>query len=383
MSASGGEPRADVVAHAAATSGASPGPWAWTCLAALLFLASLWGCLNVYHAQMHGAEPFHYAGRQLGWLILGMLILAGAAKVSFAAWRGWLPAMAGMAYLALWLVLALGVRRQGMRGWFEVGPFLVQPSEFAKPILVLLLCGMAARGAGAWRMAAMASLWIIPVLLQPDFGTAAVLVAALILCLILGGIPMRHVGAVLGVLAVVLGLLAMRHGYVMARLAGFLDPLADPQGHGWHGMQFRLALARGGLGGVGWGQALWSHAFLPLAHSDSAYAAMGEALGLAGCVPALLLFPLVAWLGCRLSVGSKDATASLYLRTYALVVAVQGLIHLGVNVGLLPITGVTLPFLSYGGSSLVSAMLGFGILGSASRTPQSRGGEGGAEDSSS
>ncbi len=347
--------------------GEARAPWSWTGLVALVFLASVWGCLNVYQAQMHSATPGHFAGRQLAWLVLGMLVLAGASSVPFAYWRRWLPGLAVVVYLTLWLVLVLGVRRQGMRGWFEVGPCLVQPSEFAKPVLVLLLCHLALRRATAWQLAGVAALWILPVLLQPDFGTAAVFVAVLFLCMILGEMPLRQVGLVLGVLVLGVALAALRHDYVMARLTGFLDPAASPLGHGWHGMQFRLALARGGLGGVGWGHALWSHAFLPLAHSDSAYAAMGEALGLAGCLPALLLFPLLAWLGCRLSVGAGDPLARLYMRTFAFTVAVQGLVHLGVNVGLLPITGVTLPFLSYGGSSLISLMLGIGILGSAMR----------------
>jgi cell division protein FtsW len=157
----------------------------------------------------------------------------------------------------------------------------------------------------------------------------------------------------------------LRHSYVADRIIGFLDPAADPFGKGWHLLQCQHALARGGLWGTGWGGALWSHAYLPLAHSDSAFAAMGEALGWTGCLPVVILFPLLAYLGCRLVAASPDPVARLYGQAFAMTIAAQGLLHLSVNTGLFPVTGVTLPFFSYGGSSLLSLMLGFGILISA------------------
>jgi cell division protein FtsW (lipid II flippase) len=219
----------------------------------------------------------------------------------------------------------------------------------------------------------MAGAWIVLLMLEPDFGMALVYAFALGMTMILAGVRWRHLALVLILLVPLVAVVALRHSYVADRIAGFLDPAADPFGKGWHLLQCQHALARGGLWGTGWGGALWAHAYLPLAHSDSAYAAMAEALGWTGCVPVVVLFPLLAWFSCRMAAKSADPVARLYVQAFSLTIVAQGLLHLSVNTGLLPVTGVTLPFFSYGGSSLLSLMFGFGILISAAAARQGAG----------
>lgn len=338
-----------------------------TLLVVVLFLMSGWGCLAIYHATMNGPQPLLWAGQQLLWLVVGMLVLVGAAAVPFRNWCRWLPGLATGAYLALVLVLVCGVSRHGVRGWFAVGDWLVQPAELAKPVFILWLCRQAqSPGPGTWwRMPVLAGIWLLPLMLQPDFGTAAIYAAAFCLVVVLA--ELRQVGLGLGavLLAALMAVMISRHPYVLARFSGFLDPAADPFGKGWHLLQCQYALARGGGWGTGWDGALWTQAYLPLAHNDSAYAAMAEALGWFQCLPVVLAMPALAWFCVRRADQVAAPLAKLYVRAFAMTVAVQALVHLSVNVGLLPITGITMPCLSYGGSSMLATMLGFGILGSA------------------
>ena len=339
----------------------------------LTVLAGLWGVLTIAASQYSAAAPLVLAERQLGFLIAGVAVMLVAAFIPFSrhmAWRGFyllavLTALAGLPWH--------GVRVHGMGGWYEIGGFFLQPSELGKAVFLLVLAGAAVSPLAAKRrfplMGLVALLWIVPVLLQPDFGTAAVYL------LTWGVLYFATGGSGKGVIAGSGAALLMLAGYIRLqpyaarRILTFLDPSLDPEGGGWHLRQLKLALAQGGWTGSGLGRSVWSSSYLPLAYNDSAYAAMAETLGLLGSLPALAMLAMLFWLLWRASRDPRRTeAAAVYLGGAAVLLAVQSLLHIGVNVGLLPPTGLTLPLISYGGSSLVGTSLMFGLAISAAGT---------------
>eukprot|EP00831_Metopus_contortus_P034091 TRINITY_DN27238_c0_g1_i1.p1 TRINITY_DN27238_c0_g1~~TRINITY_DN27238_c0_g1_i1.p1 ORF type:complete len:213 (+),score=52.52 TRINITY_DN27238_c0_g1_i1:90-728(+) len=179
------------------------------------------------------------------------------------------------------------------------------------------------------------------------------------------GINAEYMGGIVG--CGVAAVLAFQHAYVVRRFMGFLDPGADPSGSGWHIMQFRYAMARGGWSGAGVDQAFWSKAYLPFAQSDSAFATMIEAVGLGGGALLLLVLAGLGLLFFRLALETGDNKRVLVF-CGALMLMVQSLIHVSVNLTMMPVTGLTFPFFSYGGSSIVGGMALIGMLFSASRS---------------
>jgi cell division protein FtsW len=336
----------------------------------LLFLLGLWGCMAIYSANFFNAHPFFFAGRQLLWLIIGMVIMLFTSRVPFAFFRDNAWKLAVIAYIPLIAVLIWGVKINGMTGWFAVGNSLIQPSELAKAFYILLLCqiGVTAKENSLRRfflMLLVAVFWMLPIALQPDFGTAIVYgMGFVIVYWALGG-RLWHL-----LMLPVLGLpfmiyFCVRNPYLVKRITGFLDPGADPLGSGWHVRQFQLTLARGGLYGTGTGKAYWANSYLPFSHSDSVFASMSEALGFVGTAPVLIMVLLLIFLVFMLAFRVKTNMQKVFILSTAMFFAFQFLLHVSVNVTLLPPTGVTLPILSYGGSSMVATMFAFGVLLSA------------------
>ncbi len=345
-------------------------PVAWFCLAFGLF-----GCLAVYNATYHLAEPFELVGRQLLWLAISMPTLVVVAAIPATAHRRLLPYYCALAFIPLLLVLFFGIRVNGMRGWFAWRGVFYQPGEMAKPAFALCLAWMLEQRQ-AWRndlvrgfLPAFAVLlaWTFPLVLQPDFG--AVLVYALTFALVyacMGG-RFQHLGlAVLIALPFCIWVVAS-HPYVLHRLLGFIAPDHYPDSHGWHIIQFRRSLASGGLVGQSWGKGQWSQTYLPLGYSDSIFATLGESIGFLGTLPFVLV--VVAWVfygyrRVRNCASPFNAAAILGLVGY---LAIQTYTHLSVNLGLMPPTGITLPLISYGGSSLLSTAIAIGLVESLAR----------------
>lgn len=339
-----------------------------------LFLLGLWGCLAIYNATAFCERPFHFAFRQFLWLIIGSAVLWLCSKIrSHVYWRC-VPIIAVVAYVPLWLVLipGLGVEVNGMRGWFALpespwlGPVYLQPSEVGKVPFVLLLCWIGRRVDSPMKrfpvLLGVASLWIFPIALQPDFGTLLIYVAAfLVVYWVSDGSVLVMIGVLLAAVPGVC-VLAVKVPYVSDRLRGFWSPGGDPTGAGWHVLQFQYTMARGGLWGTDWGKSLWSNAYLPLAYSDSSFASLTEAVGFIGALPVIAGFLLLAWLCAYLAAKTEDSRSRLFILAMGVVIVIQAFVHISVNTGLIPPTGITLPMLSYGGSSLVSTLLAFGVI---------------------
>lgn len=335
----------------------------------------LWGCLAVFNATAHLSQPLLFVGKQLAWLALGIVAMTVASLAPSRVCIRFLPAAAGTAYALLWLVLLLGVRINGMRGWFAWHGMFLQPSEVAKPVFALALAYLMLRTAPwrteFWRGFAPALLlfllWVWPLALEPDFGALLVYGMTFVAVVWTLGARTRHL-LYTGLAALpAIGLIVLSKPYVLHRLIGFLNPERYAQTYGWHIIQFQRTLASGGLLGQSWGRGIWTQSHLPLGYSDSIFAALAESVGFIGVLPVILLVLLwvVYGLGKVAMVGDRfRAAAILGLVTF---LAVQSLIHLSVNLGLFPTTGITLPLISYGGSSLVSSLVMVGLVESLAR----------------
>ena len=332
------------------------------------FLMGLWGCLLTYNVYAYSPAPFHFAARQLVWLFLGLAVAVASAKIPFEWYESHVLPIALTAYASLLLLIPFGANLNGMRGWFDFKYCMAQPSELAKPVFILSLCAIAKRHDSQRRLFPVLSiavaLWIAPIVLQPDFGTTALYVCGFLLVYLLAGGESTPLLGLFPALVIAGGVVYFNEPYVAARIDSFLSS-ANVSGGSWHSQQFLRAMSGGGFSGSDWGNSIWSNNYLPLAHSDSSFAALTETVGFAGAAPVILGYCAIAYAGFRASRGFEHSTRGMFIRTVAALIAVQGLLHISVNVGLLPATGVTLPMLSYGGSSLVSTALCLGMMISA------------------
>ena len=337
----------------------------------LLLLLCIWGCLAIYNSNTLGASPLYFVGRQLLWLVMGMIVMLLAQRVPFSFYRENAVTGAAIAYISLLAVLLWGTQINGMRGWFTFSwtSASIQPSEFAKPFFILLLCHIAMSGKKDFKtflwLSLTTLLWLIPILLQPDAGTAVVYLLAFVIVCFLIGTPIKYLLALPALLTPIAFWVLYQNPYILKRFSGFWDPSSDPLGSGWHIRQFQFTIARGGWFGVKMGNATWSNSYLPLAHSDSVFATIAESLGFAGTLPILLILATIIYVLYRLTLHLKSQYQKLFIIGMLSLIAVQTLIHISVNVAILPPTGLTLPLLSYGGSSLLSTLLAFGIILSA------------------
>lgn len=335
----------------------------------LLFMLGLWGCLAIYNATMYAVSPFYFVGRQLLWLVFGMGLMMFCARIPFSVYRDNVELLTVLFYIPLLAVLIFGVRINGMKGWFMAGNIFIQPSELAKGFFILSLCHFGGKlRPGMQRFAGMALitlLWVLPIALQPDFGTVLVYIAGFVIVYWLMNGSFWHLLLVPATLFSIAGWLINFNPYLLNRVLGYLVPELDPLGFGWHIRQFQFTLARGGLWGMKWGKALWANSYLPLAHSDSVFASLAESLGFIGTFPLIIVMGILVFAVFKLSLKAETDFRKVFVLSIGLLFAVQALIHISVNVTLMPATGITLPILSYGGSSLLSTLISFGIMLSA------------------
>lgn len=324
----------------------------------------------------HGS-PYYLFSRQLIFVGLGIagMIVAMRMRLTLVRRISGVLMLLSILLLALVLVPGIGLELYGARRWFNLGITLFQPSELGK--VAFLLWGahvlvQRKRLLDTWGgllkpllpgLAIVAAL----VVMEPDLHTTVVYLVIFLALLWVVGTPMR-LFAMLGVTAVVVAVGAIAsQGFRLARVTSFLDPWADPEGTGHQALQGFYALGTGGLFGVGLGNSRTKWGALPNSHSDYIFAIIGEELGLLGCLTVLLLFIGLAWTGMRIA----HRTSDLYIRLVSSVTAIwmiaQALVNVGYVVGLLPVTGITLPLISSGGTSLVVSMFAMGILANCAR----------------
>ncbi len=380
-------PSGNAKAPTAARPAARPVPATYVLLLLVIGALTVIGLVMVLSAssvqalRTHGSS-WYFFNRQLLWVALGGAALVSTSRVDYRRWRAIAVPVLGvsMALMVLVLVPGVGIRVSGSSRWLGSGPLRVQPSELAKLGLLLFSADLLARRADKvreWRATTrpvVGFLAVVAVLLlaQPDLGTTLVTSAIVFGVLFLAGTPvgwMSGLGVAAGALTLVL---AKVEPYRWRRMTSFLDPFADATNTGYQAAQGRIAMANGGLSGVGLGESRAKWGFLPAAHTDFIFAILGEELGLVGSLVVICLFAGFTYLGARAALRAPDRFGFLLAGGITAWVVGQTAINVGAVVGLLPITGVPLPFVSSGGSSLIPMMAGMGMLLNVTRQGRAR-----------
>lgn len=340
----------------------------------MVFSASAVVAGNRFH------DPGYFLKRQLAWLAFGFLLLHLASHIDYVWWKRLSIPLLGLTVVLLVMVLipSLGVSAKGARRWLRLGPISVQPAEIAKLVAVMYLAAYLAKkedrltGFLSGLAPALLVIGVLGglVLLEPDLGTVVVMGLVAISLLFLGGARLSHLLS-LGLCAVPAVLvLVLSSSYRRQRLMTFLAPWKDASDAGFQITQSFLAFGSGGLFGVGLGEGKQKLFFLPEAHTDFVLALVGEELGLVGTGVIILLFALFAIRGFQVAARARMSFGRYLGMGITLLIGVQALINACVVTGLVPTKGLTLPFVSYGGSSLVTCMFGVGILLNISRDRQ-------------
>lgn len=364
------------LANAAETARPLPDGWL---LGAVLLLIML-GLLMVTSASMplgedRAGQPFHYLIRQGVALVLGLA--AAVVVLHTPLWR-WLESSAwllllGVVLLVLVLLPGVGHEVNGSARWLRLGPVSLQVSEFAKLFAVVYVASYLQRHGAELYTSMMAMLRLmfvlgmvaILLLLEPDFGATVVLVATALGMVFLAGIKIGRFMLLQSVIFA--GMLALVYSseYRLKRMTSFMDPWQDPFGDGFQLTQALIAIGRGGLFGVGLGESIQKHHYLPEAHTDFLFAILAEELGLVGVLLLIALYAVIVWRGfvaaSRAQHQGQRFAASLGYGL-SLLLALQVLINLGVNMGVLPTKGLTLPLISYGGSSMLATCILLALL---------------------
>jgi cell division protein FtsW len=319
-----------------------------------------------------GHSPWRYFQRQLVWAIAGLVVMNFTMRVPLRRIRKLSRTflIASLGLMIVPFVPGVGVSVRGARAWVGIGPLVFQPSEFLKMAVLLVLADILCKRSdrlGHFKSVMRPCLFLIALsgllmLAQNDLGSAIVLVAIGLSVLFLAGSPLIPLGAMSGVFgALALGF-AMGTPYRRQRWTAFLDLARSRQSDGYQTWQSILSISNGGFTGTGVGAGSGKWGYVPLAHSDFIFAVVAEELGFVGVFALLGAYVALAWAGVQVALGTKDRFSALVAGGVVAWIGIQTIINVGGVVGLMPVTGLTLPFLSYGGSSLLAMMGAGGLL---------------------
>lgn len=314
----------------------------------------------------------YYFERQLVWLLLGAALLFVFARIDYHRLR---PLVRPLALLSLVLLLLvflphLGVTSNGARRWLKLGPLEMQPAELAKLALVLFIAAWLERRQDRLHSLEEAVLPFLALLalitglmmLERDLGTTLILAAIMLSQFFIAGARKRHAAMLAGILMLAVAALIRMEPYRLHRIMAFLNPWADPLNSGFQSIQSILALGSGGIVGVGLGQSIQKYQWLPFAHTDFIFAIVGEETGLLGTTAVLVAFGLFTYRGYRIALRAPDLFGALLACGITTWITAQAAINIAAVTVTLPTTGIPLPFISYGGSSLAISLLAIGIL---------------------
>jgi cell division protein FtsW len=316
-------------------------------------------------------QPYLFLTKQALWTVLGLAILGIVMRVDYRTYRNdaFIWAVLGVVALMLVGVLFSGPIN-GTRRWFGIGGLGIQPSELAKIASVLFVALVLERrmhridelSYSLLPIAVVVGAFAGLILLQPDFGTAMSLILIVSVMVFAAGLHYRYlIGAALAALPVIY-IVLVSAPYRRRRLMAFWDPWADPLGDGFQVIQSLIAVGTGGVQGLGLMAGVQKLFYLPYPHTDFIFAVIGEELGLIGSSMIVVSFCLIAWRGLRIATRAEDAFGSFMALGLTTMIAAQALVNMSVVLGLLPTKGITLPLVSFGGSSLLINLLGMGVL---------------------
>jgi cell division protein FtsW len=320
-------------------------------------------------AALARTDPMSYLKKQGVYALIGVALMMSASRFDYRRLRLFAPALVLTALGGCLAVLVIGSRINGARRWIELGPATFQPSELAKLALAVWASAYLAKRPAPrslkelWRpIGLLLGVFCLLILAEPDLGTAISLVVVLLAVLLISGTPVPTLAAGTGI-AVALGLVAIWfEPYRRARIFSFIDPWKDPQGAGFQTVQALISFGSGGFLGAGLGQGVAKINYLPEAHTDMIFAVIGEELGLLGVTVVIAAYGAFDYAVLRVALACTDPFGKRLAAGIVGLVCGQAVINLAAVLGLAPLTGIPLPFISYGGSSLVVGLLGVGIL---------------------
>ncbi len=352
----------------------------WTLLISVIVI-SVFGILMIYSASYIWAEykygdALKYVKNQGLFFIVGLILMIIISKIDYKIYlkKFNLILLFCLALLILVLIPGIGTVRNGSRSWFGIGSFGIQPSEFTKLGLIIFVSKYLACNEkstknfkGILPILGLLVLIFGLIMLQPDFGTGTIIVMSIIGLLFVGGVNFKYFIrlGIVGVVGIVGLILAAP--YRLSRILSFLNPWSDPLGSGFQIIQSLYAIGPGGLFGYGIGNSRQKHFFLPEPQTDFIFSIISEELGFLGCVIVVGLFIAICYTGFKISKNCEDKFGKYLSFGIIFQIAFQACLNLMVVVGLIPVTGVTLPFLSYGGSSLLITLCSIGIVLNISR----------------
>lgn len=327
---------------------------------------------SAVYAYERFADSAHFLKRHLLALFIGFIGAVGAMLIDPEVLRRRAKTILFLSLLSLILVLVPGIGREtgGARRWFWLGVLSFQPAEFAKLALIIYLASTLARKEkilssflqGFLPLIIVAGSIILLIIIQPDLGSAINIGLITLLVFLVSGIRLSHLSLLVASSLGVFGWLIYNFPYRRRRIISFLNPWLDARGSGFQIIQSFLALGSGGLFGVGLGQSRQKLFYLPQSHTDFIFSIIGEELGFVGAVSVLILFSLLIWQGIKVALRSTNQFNQLLSFGITVMIGLEALINIAVASGSIPTKGLPLPFISYGGSSLVFKMVSVGIL---------------------
>lgn len=344
---------------------------------------SIFGLVMIYSASNIWAEykfnnPYKFVIHQGVFLVIGLILMTILSKIDYHLYydKANQIIFGCIVLLVLVLIPGIGTIRNGSRSWFGIGAFGIQPSEFAKLGIIIFSAKYFSRNnkevkdikKGVLPILGLVLLIFALIMLQPDFGTGVILVMSVIGLMFVAGVDFKfflRIG-VIGVIGIV-GLIAIAP-YRLKRILSFLNPWEDPLGSGFQIIQSLYAIGPGGLFGLGFGNSRQKHFYLPEPQTDFIFSIISEEFGFLGVLIVALLFITIIYQGFKISRKAKDLFGKYLAFGIIFQIAFQAILNLMVVVGLIPVTGVTLPFLSYGGSSLLITLCSIGIVLNISKT---------------
>jgi cell division protein FtsW len=341
-------------------------------MAGTVLILTLFGLIMVFSASAMVSETA--SGNFTGFLLkqfiatlLGLGLLFAATRIDYR----WLRHQAVIwGLLTFCFALLLLVLFGGYQRWLNFGGFSFQPSELTKLALLIYLADLLVRKGkhlGSWRGFVCPCLGLLAafcalIYVQPDFGTTVTVLLIAFCLFFIAGVPVRVLATITAASGLVLYVLAKRAPYRVERLMAFMNPDADPLGLNFQMNQSLIAVGAGGATGAGLGESTQKLFFLPAAHTDFIFAVVGEELGFVGCMAVILAFGVLLWRGMRAALRAPDAFGAYLAAGITLSLVLQAFINMGVVLGLLPTKGLPLPFVSYGGSSLLVSLLAVGLV---------------------
>jgi cell division protein FtsW len=328
-------------------------------------------------AEVNYNDSYYFLKRQLIWASLGIMTMVLTMNVDYHAWRNFAKPLFIFTLLLLVLVLVPGLGKvvNGARRWLGFGSLYLQPSEIAKLSMVLFCAASLARNQdkitsfvrGVLPQLAILLLVFGLILKEPDLGTALAIGGTVFILLFTAGAKLSQLASlgITGVLGIVIAIIA--EPYRLKRILAFSNPWADPLDTGYHIIQSLYAIGSGGLFGVGLGRSREKFLYLPEPHTDFIFAIIGEELGFIGTVTVIVLFFLFAWRGFKVALSAPDIYGSILGAGLTTMIIMQALMNIAVVTATMPVTGIPLPFISFGGSALIFTLAGVGIVLNISR----------------